>query len=44
MVQVPNILRALIRCVADCRAISVSYASMLLTGSGDTVKRMVRGA
>ncbi len=40
MVQVDQQILTLIRCFADVRAISVSYALMLLTGSGDTVKRI----
>ena len=43
MVQVDQQILTLIRCFADVRAISVSYASMLLTGSGDTVKRIEGG-
>ena len=43
MVQVDQHIVALIRCFADCPAISVSYASMVLTGSGDTVKRIEGG-
>ena len=37
-------LVALIRSFAAARGISVSYASRLLTGSGDTVDRVAAGA
>ena len=41
--QVDQQITALIRSFAASRNISVSYASMLLTGSGDTVKRIEGG-
>ncbi|MDE2758118.1 MAG: hypothetical protein OXU26_05100 [Acidobacteriota bacterium] len=41
--QVDRQIIALIRAFAAARDISVSYASMLLTGSGDTVKRIEGG-
>ena len=43
MVQIDKQIAALIRSFAELREISVSYASMLLTGSGDTVKRIEGG-
>ena len=43
MVQLDRQIAALIRSFATFREISVSYASILLTGSGDTVKRLEGG-
>ena len=43
MVQTDEQIVTLIRSFADSRAISLSYASMILTGSGDTVKRIEGG-
>ena len=44
MVHSDRLLIALIRSYAAARGISVSYASRLLTGSGDTVDRVTAGA
>ena len=43
MVHNDRLLVTLIRSYAAARGISVSYASRLLTGSGDTVDRVVCG-
>ena len=43
MVHNDRLLVTLIRSYAAARGISVSYASRLLTGSGDTVDRVVGG-
>ena len=43
MVQFDEQIVNLIRSFADFRQISLSYASMLLTGSGDTVSRIEGG-
>ena len=43
MVHNDRLLVTLIRCYAAARGISVSYASRLLTGSGDTVDRIAGG-
>ena len=43
MVHADRAIVSLIRCYAAGREISVSYASRLITGSGDTVDRIVRG-
>lgn len=43
MVQTDEQIVTLIRSFADSRAFSVPYASMLLTGSGGTVKRIEGG-
>ena len=39
-----QLLVTLIHAFADARSLSVSYASRLLTGSGDTVDRVTAGA
>ena len=44
MVHSDRLLVTLIRAYADARGLSVSYASRLLTGSGDTVDRVAAGA
>ena len=44
MVHTDRLLITLIRSYAAARGISVSYASRLLTGSGDTVDRVTAGA
>ena len=44
MVHSDRLLITLIRSYAAARGISVSYASRLLTGSGDTVDRVTAGA
>ena len=44
MVHGDQLLITLIRSFAAARGISVSYASRLLTGSGDTVDRVAAGA
>ena len=44
MVHNDQLLITLIRSFADARGLSVSYASRLLTGSGDTVDRVAAGA
>ena len=44
MVHSDRLLITLIRSYAGARGISVSYASRLLTGSGDTVDRVTAGA
>ena len=44
MVHNDRLLISLIRSYATARGISVSYASRLLTGSGDTVDRVAGGA
>ena len=44
MVHSDRLLVALIHAFADARGLSVSYASRLLTGSGDTVDRVTAGA
>ena len=44
MVHSDQLLITLIRSYAAARGISVSYASRLLTGSGDTVDRVTAGA
>ena len=44
MVHSDRLLINLIRSYAAARGISVSYASRLLTGSGDTVDRVTAGA
>ena len=44
MVHSDQLLVALIHAFADARSLSVSYASRLLTGSGDTVDRVTAGA
>ncbi|MDE0050434.1 MAG: hypothetical protein OXO52_11650 [Rhodospirillales bacterium] len=44
MVHGDELLITLIRSFAAARGISVSYASRLLTGSGDTVDRVAQGA
>ena len=44
MVHSDRLLVTLIRSYAAARGISVSYASRLLTGSGDTVDRVTAGA
>ena len=44
MVHGDQLLITLIRSYAAARGISVSYASRLLTGSGDTVDRVTAGA
>lgn len=44
MVHNDRLLVTLIRSYATARGISVSYASRLLTGSGDTVDRVAGGA
>ena len=44
MVHSDRLLITLIRSFAAARGISVSYASRLLTGSGDTVDRVAAGA
>ena len=44
MVHSDRLLITLIRAYADARGLSVSYASRLLTGSGDTVDRVAAGA
>ena len=43
MVHADRVIVSLIRRYATGREISVSYASRLITGSGDTVDRIVRG-
>ena len=43
MVNADRKIAELIRNYAAARAISVSYASRLITGSGDTVSRIERG-
>ena len=43
MVHGDQLLVTLIRSFASARGISVSYASRLLTGSGDTVDRVAGG-
>ena len=43
MVQTDAAIVRLIRAFADAREISMSYASRLVTGSGDTVARIERG-
>ena len=43
MVHSDRLLVTLIRTYAAARGISVSYASRLLTGSGDTVDRIAAG-
>ena len=44
MVHSDRLLVTLIHAFADARGLSVSYASRLLTGSGDTVDRVTAGA
>ena len=44
MVHSDRLLISLIHAFADARGLSVSYASRLLTGSGDTVDRVTAGA
>ena len=44
MVHSDQLLVTLIHAFADARNLSVSYASRLLTGSGDTVDRVTAGA
>ena len=44
MVHSDQLLVTLIHAFADARGLSVSYASRLLTGSGDTVDRVTAGA
>ena len=44
MVHNDKLLITLIRSFAEARGLSVSYASRLLTGSGDTVDRVAAGA
>ena len=44
MVHSDQLLVTLIHAFADARSLSVSYASRLLTGSGDTVDRVTAGA
>ena len=44
MVHSDQLLVTLIHAFADARSLSVSYASRLLTGSGDTVDRVIAGA
>ena len=44
MVHSDRLLVTLIHSFADARGLSVSYASRLLTGSGDTVDRVSAGA
>ena len=44
MVHSDRLLISLIHAFADARGLSVSYASRLLTGSGDTVDRITAGA
>ena len=44
MVHSDEMLITLIRSYAAARGLSVSYASRLLTGSGDTVDRVAAGA
>ena len=44
MVHNDQLLVTLIRAYAEARGLSVSYASRLLTGSGDTVDRVAAGA
>ena len=44
MVHGDQLLVTLIHAFADARSLSVSYASRLLTGSGDTVDRVTAGA
>ena len=44
MVHNDQLLITLIRSFAEARGLSVSYASRLLTGSGDTVDRVAAGA
>ena len=44
MVHNDRLLVTLIHAFADARGLSVSYASRLLTGSGDTVARVSAGA
>ena len=44
MVHSDRLLVTLIQSFAAARGISVSYASRLLTGSGDTVDRVTAGA
>lgn len=44
MVHSDRLLVSLIHAFADARGLSVSYASRLLTGSGDTVDRVTAGA
>jgi len=44
MVHSDRLLVTLIHEFADARGLSVSYASRLLTGSGDTVDRVSAGA
>ena len=44
MVHSDRLLVTLIHAFADARGLSVSYASRLLTGSGDTVDRVSAGA
>ena len=44
MVHSDQLLVTLIHAFANARGLSVSYASRLLTGSGDTVDRVTAGA
>ena len=44
MVHSDQLLVTLIHAFAEARGLSVSYASRLLTGSGDTVDRVTAGA
>ena len=44
MVHSDRLLITLIHAFAEARGLSVSYASRLLTGSGDTVRRVTAGA
>ncbi len=44
MMHSDQLLVTLIHAFADARSLSVSYASRLLTGSGDTVDRVTAGA